>query len=77
MWCILYAIIGFQTYIDLPRADARAVHMFMLFWWVCIIVLVFSHFDMSNILRGLWLGAWGSLLYMPITRLIEVVGNDR
>lgn len=77
MYCIFYAAIGFQTYIDLPRADNRAWQVFMICWWLCIIILVFTHFDISNVLRGLWLGAWGSLLYGPLTRMIEVVNNDR
>ncbi len=75
-YCIFYAIIGFQNYVDLTRADNRAWNVFMTCWWGCIIVLMLTHFDISNILRALWLGAWGSILYMPITRLIEVTSND-
>ncbi len=77
MYCIFYAAIGFQNYIDLTRTDNRALIVFMACWWMCILILVLTHFDISNILRGIWLGAWGSLLYGPITRIIEVVDDDR
>lgn len=77
MYCIFYAINGFQSIIDLSRLDNNALNVFMVFFGVSIMILAFTNFNIQNLLRAGWLFAWASTLYIPITALIKGVCDDR
>ena len=77
MYCVFYAINGFQTFFDLTHADKNALYVFMLFFGVSTLVLSIFGFNLSNLIRAVWLFAWASTLYIPITALIKRVCDDR
>lgn len=77
MYCIFYAINGFQTVFDLTRVDKNALHVFMIFFGVCSLILALFKLNITNLIHAIWLFAWVSVLYIPITALIKRVYDDR
>ena len=73
LYLLVYAISRIQTYIDLTNLDQDSHKAFMLFFGVATGILVFLHPTGMNILRGLWLFAWASTLYVPITEILKRV----
>ena len=76
IYCLFYAVNGFQTIIDLARMDRNAINAFMVFIGVGIIITIFTGFGLINILRGIWIFIFMSLLYMPTALLIKRVRHD-
>lgn len=77
MYCIFYAINGFQNFFDLTRVDKNAIHIFMIFFGVAIMILTMLDLNISNVMWAIWLFAWVSVLYIPITALLRLMDNDR
>lgn len=77
MYCLFYAINGFQSFFDLTRVDKNAVNIFMIFFGTSTFILSLFHLNFDNIVRAIWLFAWVSTLYVPITALIKKVYDDR
>lgn len=67
IFCLFYAINGFQNYIDMQHTDNNALYMFMLFIGIGIFLLIFYGFSWTNLINNLWLFIWLSILYIPIT----------
>lgn len=67
IFCLFYAINGFQNYIDMQHTDNNALYMFMLFIGIGIFLLMFYGFSWTNLINNLWLFIWLSILYIPIT----------
>lgn len=76
MYCLFYAINGFQTIIDITRMDKNGIMAFMLFIGVTVIILFLQNMTFANLGRGVWIFVWTSLLYQPITLLIQRVQHD-
>ena len=77
MYCLFYAINGFQSFFDLTRVDKNAINIFMIFFGVATLILSLMHPNTENLMRAIWLFAWVSTLYVPITALIKAVYDDR
>ena len=77
MYCLFYAINGFQTFFDLTRVDKNAINVFMIFFGIATFILSLLHINIDNLMRAVWLFAWVSTLYIPITALIKRVYDDR
>lgn len=77
LYCFVYAINGFQNYIDLPRAANRAIVPFMIYFGAGILFLVLAHFGWAVLARGLWTFIWAAILYTPIVMLIQGARDDR
>lgn len=77
LYCLFYAINGFQSFFDIKRIDNNAVQIFMIFFGIATFILSVSQLNLSNIMRAIWLFAWASTLYIPITALIKKVYDDR
>lgn len=77
MYCLFYAMNGFQTFFDITRIDKNALHVFMVFFGISTLILSLLHINIENIIRAIWLFAWVSTLYIPITALIKKVYDDR
>lgn len=69
LFCVFYAINGFQNYIDVPHTDKNGILVFMFFIGIGIFVLILSKFTWINFINNLWLFMWLSILYIPITAL--------
>lgn len=77
LYCLFYAINGFQNFFDITRVDNNALHVFMAFFGIATFILSMAQPNISNLMRAVWLFAWVSTLYFPITALIKKVYDDR
>ena len=69
IFCIFYAIDGFQNYVEIPHIDKNAWYIFMFFCGAGFIILTFSGLTFANFINNLWLFIWLNVLYVPITAL--------
>ena len=69
IFCMFYALTGFQKIFDLTHTDNNAVNVFMVFIGIGIFVLTISGFTWLNLVHNIWLFAWLTILYTPITAL--------
>ena len=76
LWCIMYAANGFQTAIDITRMDMRGLMIFIIFMAVGMIATTAGAFHIIPILGAIWTYAWTCALYVPITALMERIGDD-
>lgn len=77
LYCLIYALNGFQTFFDLPRAPNNALVPFSVFVGTGILILFFAHIGWANLGRDVWTFIWLCALYQPITILIARAQNDR
>jgi hypothetical protein len=71
MYCLFYAINGFQNIIDLTRLDMDGIFAFSVFIGGAILIQVFSDFTLFNLFRGAWLFLVLCAMYLPTTALIK------
>lgn len=69
LFCLFYAINGFQNYIDATRFENNALYLFMLFTGLGLLILMFLSFNWVGFVNNVWLFAWLNVLYMPITAI--------
>ena len=69
MYCLFYAINGFQNYIDAMHMPKDGLYLFMAFIGFGFFILMFSGLNWVVISNNLWLFIWLSILYTPITAL--------
>ncbi|MBR6010683.1 MAG: hypothetical protein IKP35_04710 [Alphaproteobacteria bacterium] len=69
LFCLFYAVNGFQNYIDMQNADNNAIKVFMIFIGIGIFLLIFSGLTWMNFINNIWLFVWLSILYTPITAI--------
>ena len=67
IFCLFYAINGFQNYVDLQHTNNNAIYAFMAFIGIGIFLLIISGFSWTNLVNNLWLFLWMTILYIPIT----------
>ena len=77
IYCLCYAINGFQVLMDFRELEYNAIDIFMVFFGVGILVSELAHINWTVFGRMIWTFAWATTLYLPITNLIRVVRNDR
>lgn len=77
IYCLCYALNGFQTFIDLQHRDFNSVDMFTIYIGLGLVFFIVPNLNWTIFGRTLWLFIYTTLLYMPITRLIDRVQNDR
>ena len=76
MYFIMYAINGFQRFIDLPRIDRNAIVPFIIFFGLSVFILMIINISWVVLFRCIWMFIWVSALYIPITNLIKRVHHD-
>ena len=69
VFCLFYAINGFQNYTDLSHSEENDIYFFMAFIGFGMLILTFVGFTWKNLFNNLWLFAWLTALYVPITAL--------
>lgn len=77
LYCLFYAINGFQTFTDITKTDKNSIHIFAILISIGMIVLLFMNFSFINIIRAIWIILWVCALYIPISEIIKRVQNDR
>ncbi len=70
MYCVIYAVNGFQNFIDLTRWDGNGLRAFAFFFCGSLLILFFSNLTWGNLGHLLWTALWGCVLYTPIIGLI-------
>lgn len=75
LFCLFYAIDGFQKFFDLSHMDNNAVNIFMFFIGIGIFVLTLSNFTWLNLVHNIWLLFWFWVLYTPIIALDKRVNK--
>lgn len=73
IYCLLYSVNAFQTLIDIKRMDYNGIFAFMFFFGITLIFQVCANFTFINLIRAMWIFAWTTMLYLPITKLIQRV----
>lgn len=76
LYCLMYSVNSFQNIIDLTRMDKNGLYAFMVFFGTAVLIQVFLNITAANLLAGIWVFAWASILYVPITVLIQRIRND-
>ena len=77
VYCLAYAVCGFQNVVDLTRADNDGIGAFALFFCVSVLIISLPHMvTFTNVFRVLWTGAWECAMYFPLVALIKRVGHD-
>ena len=76
LFCMFYAINGFQNYIEMQNVEKNALYIFMAFVGVGFFVLTFLNLTWNNLINNLWLFIWVSVLYIPITSFGDLF-NDK
>ena len=69
LFILFYAIDGFQNYIDARHMNNNAIYLFMIFIGLGILILIMSGFSWGGLVNNLWLFAWLSVLYLPVTAI--------
>ncbi len=72
-WCLLYAVNGFQNYIDLTRQKADGLFIFMCFFGLCLLILSLMEFSFYGLVRNIWLFFWSAVLYIPLTKVYKCI----
>lgn len=76
IYCLIYAINSFQNIIDLTRMEANGILAFIFFITTTVFIQILSNFTLLNMLGGIWIILLTTVLYIPITTLIQRVQND-
>ena len=71
LYCLFYAINGFQTFFDLTKLDRNSVYVFILFLFIGLICLLIPNFTFIGMFKTIWLLLWTAMLYVPITELTK------
>lgn len=77
LYCFFYSINTFQNYIDIPRMDNYGMFAFLVFFAIAIFIQMIINFSPMNFLRGGWMLILGTVMYIPIAKLVQKVGYDR
>lgn len=71
LYCLFYAINGFQAFFDLTKLDRNSVYVFILFLFIGLMCLLIPNFTFIGMLKTIWVLLWTSTLYVPITELTK------
>ena len=77
IYCLCYALNGFQSFIDFQHRDYNSIDMFMVYIFIGIIIFEFGHLNWTTFGRMIWTFIWLTTMYLPITRFIGGVHHDR
>ena len=77
IYCLCYALNGFQSFIDFKHRDNNSIDMFMIYIGIGLFISEIAHLNWTVFGRTIWLFIWLCALYIPITKLIIRVSNDR
>ena len=69
LFCLMYAINGFQNYTDITNVEKNALYIFMLFIGSGFFILTCVGGTWNIFINNLWLFIWMGILYIPITSI--------
>ena len=71
MYCLFYAVNGFQSVIDLTHTNKDGLYAFLGFLACCVLILFFANPGVINLVQGVWIILWSTVLYVPIIMSIK------
>ena len=77
VYCLCYALNGFQTFIDFKHRDFNSLDIFMIYIGIGLFISEIRYLNWTTFGRTIWVFILLTLLYIPITQLITRVHNDR
>ena len=77
IYCLCYALNGFQTFIDFKHRDFNSIDMFMIYIGIGLFISEIAHINWTTLGRTIWIFIWLTILYIPIIQIINRVHNDR
>lgn len=75
-YCIYYAVMNIQSFIDLTHTNKNGVYAFMLFFGSIVFFITIGHIGLANLLSGVIMFVITSLMYIPITILLKAAQDD-
>jgi hypothetical protein len=69
IYCLFYAINGFQNFLDIQNADNKALYVFQMFIGIGFVLLMLTGLTWKNLINNIWMFIWISVLYNPITSI--------
>lgn len=69
LFCLFYAINGFQNYTDISHMENNALSGFLVFIGFGILILTLLNCNWVGFINNLWLFVWLGVLYIPITAI--------
>jgi len=69
IFCLFYAVNGFQNVINIPNTEKNALYIFMTFIGLGIVLLTLTHLNWIMLLNNLWLFLLLSITYIALTAL--------
>lgn len=76
MYCLFFAINSFQNIIDISKMDNNGLFAFMIFFGISVLIQVITNFSLLNLLNGIGLFVFVSVMYVPVTVLIKRIYHD-
>ena len=76
VYCLFYAINSFQNYIDITRMNNNGLLAFAVFFGLSITIQILTNFTLQNLIYGIWIITWTTVLYQPIVTLIKKTEDD-
>lgn len=76
MYFIVYAVNGFQYFIDLQRTDKNAIVPFIIFFGLSLFILMIINISWIMLWRCICLFIWVSVIYIPVINLLKRVHRD-
>ena len=76
LWCVFYAVNGFQTVIDLTRMEYNGLYAFMVFLGTGVLIILALSLSWPAAARALFAILWVGALYVPATMLIKRIDDD-
>jgi hypothetical protein len=73
MYCLFYTINCFQNIIDITHTQKDGLFTFMSFFSICILIQTIADFTWLNLLRGIWIILWTTIIYIPTVISIKKV----
>ena len=76
LWCVFYAVNGFQTVIDLARMAFYALYAFMAFFGLGVLIILALNPSWPALIRAVFTIIWVGALYVPMVALIKRIDDD-
>lgn len=76
LYCLFYALNGFQNIIDLTRQKNDGVLVFMVYFGVGAAAVALFGWTATGFVRAVWLFLWLCALYIPFAALAKRISDD-
>ena len=75
-YCVYYATMNIQNFLDLTHTKKNGIYAFMLFCGAIIFFITIGHISLLNLLSGMVMFLITTIMYIPITILVEAAQDD-